>query len=47
VTPSLANESAQELVIVEVQHGAYTGEDDIVRIEDDFGRTVKAISDAS
>jgi mannose-6-phosphate isomerase len=42
----LANENSQELVIVEVQHGAYTGEDDIVRIEDDFGRTVKAISDA-
>jgi mannose-6-phosphate isomerase len=35
----LANEGAQELVIVEVQHGAYTGEDDIVRIEDDYGRS--------
>jgi len=35
----LANEGAQELVIVEVQHGAYTGEDDIIRIEDDYGRS--------
>ena len=34
----LANEGAEELVIVEVQHGAYTGEDDIVRLEDDYGR---------
>ncbi len=34
----LGNEGREELVIVEVQHGAYTGEDDIVRLEDDFGR---------
>ncbi len=34
----LANLGEQELVIVEVQHGAYTGEDDICRIEDDYGR---------
>lgn len=27
------------LVLVEVQRGAYLGEDDIVRIEDDFGRS--------
>ena len=26
------------LVFVEVQHGDYLGEDDIVRLEDDFGR---------
>jgi mannose-6-phosphate isomerase len=34
----LANEGTQELVVVEVQHGGYTGEDDIIRIEDDYGR---------
>ena len=34
----LANDGLDELVIVEVQLGAYTGEDDIVRLEDDFGR---------
>ena len=35
----ISNQHAQELVIVEVQHGAYTGEDDICRIEDDYGRS--------
>ena len=27
-----------DLVFIEVQHGTYFGEDDIVRLEDDFGR---------
>lgn len=31
-----ANET---LIFIEVQRGAYLGEDDIVRYEDDFGRT--------
>jgi len=26
-------------VFIEIQHGDYFGEDDIVRLEDDFGRT--------
>ena len=34
----LANEGDDELVIVEVQLGGYTGEDDIVRLQDDYGR---------
>ena len=34
----LANEGDEELVIVEVQLGSYTGEDDIVRLQDDYGR---------
>ena len=34
----LANDGPEELVIVEVQLGHYTGEDDIVRLEDDYGR---------
>jgi mannose-6-phosphate isomerase len=34
----LGNDSEEELVIVEVQLGAYTGEDDIARHEDDYGR---------
>ncbi len=25
-------------MLIEVQHGSYFGEDDIVRLEDDFGR---------
>ena len=35
----IENTSADEpLVFIEVQHGTYFGEDDIVRLEDDFGR---------
>ncbi len=34
----LANWHTEPLVIVEVQCGDYTGEDDIMRYEDDFGR---------
>ena len=29
---------SETLVFIEVQHGTYFGEDDIVRLEDDFGR---------
>ncbi len=35
----IANAHDVELVIVEVQLGGYTGEDDIVRIADDYGRS--------
>jgi hypothetical protein len=35
VNPGYKIKRTVELVIVEVQHGSYTGEDDIVRIEDD------------
>ena len=31
--------SAEPLEVVEVQTGDYLGEDDIVRVEDDYGRT--------
>ena len=34
----ISNEHSEDLVIVEVQHGAYTGEDDICRLADDYGR---------
>jgi mannose-6-phosphate isomerase-like protein (cupin superfamily) len=34
----IANDGAEELVIIEVQLGSYTGEDDICRHEDDYGR---------
>ena len=34
----LGNQGTEELVIVEVQLGGYTGEDDICRYEDDYGR---------
>jgi mannose-6-phosphate isomerase len=35
----LGNQGHEELVIVEVQLGHYTGEDDICRYEDDYGRS--------
>jgi len=35
----IENASEQPVVFVEVQHGDYFGEDDIVRLEDDYGRT--------
>ncbi len=34
----IINMHDDELVIIEVQRGAYTGEDDICRLEDDYGR---------
>ena len=34
----VANEGDIDVVLIEVQHGSYFGEDDIVRLEDDFGR---------
>ena len=37
-THRLGNDGEVELVIVEVQLGAYTGEDDICRLDDDYGR---------
>jgi mannose-6-phosphate isomerase len=36
----IANCGDETLVFVEVQHGNYFGEDDIERLEDDFGRVV-------
>jgi mannose-6-phosphate isomerase-like protein (cupin superfamily) len=32
------NTGTDELVFIEVQSGAYFGEDDIERLDDDFGR---------
>ena len=34
----VANEGTADVVLIEVQHGTYFGEDDIVRFEDDYGR---------
>jgi mannose-6-phosphate isomerase len=34
--------TAEPLVLIEVQRGDYVGEDDIVRLEDDFGRADNA-----
>ena len=32
------NKGQEDLVFIEIQHGSYFGEDDIVRIEDDYNR---------
>tara|TARA_Y100001973_G_C5153426_1_gene309396 strand:- start:91 stop:432 length:342 start_codon:yes stop_codon:yes gene_type:complete len=32
------NKSNEDLIFIEVQYGTYFGEDDIVRIEDDYNR---------
>lgn len=33
------NPGGEELLFIEVQRGTYFGEDDILRLEDDYGRT--------
>ena len=38
VAHRVENRGAQTLVFIEVQRGGYLGEDDIVRLQDDFGR---------
>jgi mannose-1-phosphate guanylyltransferase len=35
----LTNPGQEMLVMIEVQSGSYLGEDDIVRFEDQYGRT--------
>ena len=35
----IANRGEENVVFIEVQRGEYFGEDDIERLEDDFGRT--------
>jgi mannose-6-phosphate isomerase len=34
----LANTGDKEIIFIEVQTGSYFGEDDIERLDDDFGR---------
>ncbi len=34
----IVNDEDEPLVIIEIQRGDYLGEDDIVRLEDDYGR---------
>jgi mannose-6-phosphate isomerase len=38
VAHRIENAGAEDLVFIEVQHGSYFGEDDIVRLDDDYGR---------
>ena len=39
VAHRVSNQGSEPLVFIEVQQGDYFGEDDIVRLEDDFGRS--------
>ena len=39
----IGNNHGATVVIIEVQRGAYTGEDDIVRLEDDYSRCSVAV----
>jgi mannose-6-phosphate isomerase len=41
VAHRISNIGANELKFIEVQTGTYFGEDDIIRLEDDFGRAGK------
>jgi mannose-6-phosphate isomerase-like protein (cupin superfamily) len=34
----IENAGAEPLLFIEVQHGSYFGEDDIERLDDDYGR---------
>ena len=34
----IANKNTEDLIFIEIQRGAYFGEDDIIRIEDDYGQ---------
>jgi mannose-6-phosphate isomerase len=43
----VGNEGDVNVVLIEVQRGTYFGEDDIVRLEDDFGRVDAAGESAS
>jgi mannose-6-phosphate isomerase len=38
----LSNGGHERLVVIEVQRGDYLGEDDIERLDDDFGRTAQS-----
>ena len=38
VAHRIQNTGDDDLIFIEVQHGDYFGEDDIVRLDDDFGR---------
>ena len=42
----VANDGATDVVLIEVQRGSYFGEDDIVRLEDDYGRIGAGAGDA-
>jgi mannose-1-phosphate guanylyltransferase/mannose-6-phosphate isomerase len=42
----LENTTSDPLVVIEVQYGSYLGEDDIERLEDDYGQAMKLPPDS-
>ena len=44
VAHRIANLHDEELVVIEVQRGDYTGEDDIIRLDDDYGREADSVA---
>ena len=38
----IANQGSETLVLIEIQRGSYLGEDDIIRLQDDYGRAPAA-----
>jgi mannose-6-phosphate isomerase len=42
----IENPGDELLVFIEVQRGSYLGEDDIIRLQDDFGRVDKSVPSA-
>jgi glycosyltransferase involved in cell wall biosynthesis/mannose-6-phosphate isomerase-like protein (cupin superfamily) len=39
----IANPGSETLVLIEIQRGSYLGEDDIIRLQDDYGRTPASV----
>lgn len=35
----IENRSSEDVIFIEIQRGTYFGEDDIIRLEDDYGRS--------
>ena len=38
VAHRIANQGTEPMIFIEIQQGSYFGEDDIIRLEDDYGR---------
>ncbi|HJO56129.1 MAG TPA: hypothetical protein QF423_05600 [Candidatus Scalindua sp.] len=38
VAHRITNAGEEDLIFIEIQQGEYFGEDDIIRLEDDYGR---------
>jgi mannose-6-phosphate isomerase len=47
VAHRIENQGSDDLVFIEVQLGSYFGEDDIVRLEDDYGRITNPVKHTS